>query len=208
MDDLGPSDAWRFLYPNAHQYSLSVHYSFSIIDYFFIDNKLFPCVKDISYSSIVISDHATLLMSLLFAGKLIVPPTWQLNLMADKSYVLSVSSQIKDFLTTNKTPGMAPTTIWEALQTNIRGFFISRSTYLNKTRKSRLLEISNRILDIDRSSPPTPELYKKRLDLQTEFNLLTTIKAENMLYRTKQSYFEFGDKPSRLLALQSRHQSS
>lgn len=214
LTDFALSDVWRFFNPNVRQYSFfsPVHHSFSRIDYFFIDNKLLPCVKSVSYGSIAISDHAPLLMNLLFAGRPAAPPIWRLNtrLIADKNYALSISSEINFFLEVNKTPGMAPSSIWEALKAKLRGIFISRSSYLNRTRKSRLLEISNAILDIDKSytSLPTPALYKKRLELQTEFNLLTTIKAENMLRRTRQSYFEFGDKPSRMLALQLRHQST
>ena len=64
------------------------------------------------------------------------------------------------------------------------------------------------ILDIDRqnASSPNPVLATKRLQLQTEFNLLSTSKAEHLLQRTRATYYEHGDRASRLLASQLRHQ--
>ena len=66
------------------------------------------------------------------------------------------------------------------------------------------------ILQFDRQhpSPLSPTLQTERLKLQTEFDLITTNKAEFMLRRTKCTYSEYGDRASRLLAFQFKHQSA
>lgn len=66
------------------------------------------------------------------------------------------------------------------------------------------------IRDIDRqyNRNPSPELLKRRLDLQTEFDLITTTDAERLLLRSRSSYYEHGDKASRLLAHQLRRQAA
>uniref|UniRef100_A0A8P4GNT1 Reverse transcriptase zinc-binding domain-containing protein n=1 Tax=Dicentrarchus labrax TaxID=13489 RepID=A0A8P4GNT1_DICLA len=72
--------------------------------------------------------------------------------------------------------------------------------------RSRQLELSQKLQEVDNSyaNCPDPLLYKKRLQLQTEFNLLTTHEAESQLLKSRQRFFESGDKAGKLLAQQAR----
>lgn len=56
-------------------------------------------------------------------------------------------------------------------------------------------ELIDAILSVDReySSSPNPELYAKRIKLQSDYDLLSTNKAEYLLRRTKGTYYEYGD---------------
>ncbi|KAF3833362.1 hypothetical protein F7725_027027 [Dissostichus mawsoni] len=47
-------------------------------------------------------------------------------------------------------------------------------------------------------------LYKERLRLQTEHNLLTTDEATRLILKSRHNVYEFGDKANKLLALQAR----
>ena len=214
LEDFAISDAWRFSFPTSHQYSFfsHVHHSYSRIDYFFIDQKLLSKIKSCSYESITISDHAPLLLTLLFPGKRFTLKTWRLNtlLLSDSDYTRYLSSDIGLFLETNSTPDISPCSVWEALKAYVRGRVISYSSFISKRRKSRLLELSTDILTVDKqyAVSPNPELYRKRITLQTEYNLLSTNQATQLLQKTRQTYFEFGDKPSKLLALQLRQRYS
>ncbi len=83
---------------------------------------------------------------------------------------------------------------------------VHRDTYMGykyKQRKQKLQDLVNSIVEIDRQllKNPTPELYAK-LELKTEFDLLSTKNAEFVLRRTKATYYEYGDKAGRLLASQ------
>lgn len=62
----GISDVWRFRDPGPRSCSFfsSVHQTYSHIDYFFLDNNLLPLTSSCEYHTIVISDHATLPMTL------------------------------------------------------------------------------------------------------------------------------------------------
>ena len=77
-------------------------------------------------------------------------------------------------------------------------------------KQQRQLELMEAILQIDRqhSTTANPTLQTERLKLQTEFDLISTNKAEFLLRRTKGTYYEYGNKASRLLARQLKHQSS
>lgn len=52
------------------------------------------------------------------------------------------------------------------------------------------------ILDVHRQQASTtgPDLTAKRLQLQTEFDLLSIERAEYLLQRTTPTYYEHGDK--------------
>ena len=214
LEDFAITDAWCFSFPTVRQYSLfsHVHHSYSRIDYFLIDQKLLSSIKSCSYESITISDHAPLLLTIYFSGKPSTQKTWRMNplLLRDDQYTHCLSCEIELFLDINSTPDMSPCSIWEAIKAYVRGWSISYSSFASKQRKSKLLELSTNILKIDKqyAASPDPKLYGKRLTLQTEFNLLSTNQAVQLLQKTKQTYFEFGDKPSKLLALQLRQQYS
>ncbi|KAF3840392.1 hypothetical protein F7725_019109, partial [Dissostichus mawsoni] len=49
--------------------------------------------------------------------------------------------------------------------------------------------------------------WSNRVELQTEFDLITTTDAERLLLRSRSTYYEHGDKASRLLAHQLRRQA-
>ena len=59
-------------------------------------------------------------------------------------------------------------------------------------------------IDTQYAAAPTPSLYDQRLKFQAEFDLLSTSKVESKLLKTKQRYFEMGDKVGKLLAHQAR----
>lgn len=51
---------------------------------------------------------------------------------------------------------------------------------------------------------PSPALYKEKLLLKREFENLSTSNAEEMVKKSRHTYYEFGDKSSHLLAHQLR----
>lgn len=87
---------------------------------------------------------------------------------------------------------------------------ISFNAYWTKARKLKQQKLVDKILEIDRlnARSPNPVLETQRLKLQTEFDLLTTNKAEFLLKRTRATYYEHGDRAGRLLASQLRHQTA
>lgn len=92
----------------------------------------------------------------------------------------------------------------------IRGEIISYSPHSNKQRKQTQQDLIDAIREIDRQSAsfPTPELYAVRLKYQTEFDLLSTNRAEYLIIRTKGTYNEYDEKASPLLALHFRCQAA
>lgn len=72
----------------------------------------------------------------------------------------------------------------------IRGQIISYSAHIKKAQNERLEKINKVILQPDRTlaHSPSPDLFKQRLTLQTEFNRLSTKHAKNLINKSKHTY--------------------
>ena len=137
---------------------------------------------------------------------------WRLNtcLLLNDNFVNFVSQQIDFFVSLNKTPEVSASVLWEALKAYIRGEIISYTGYEKKLRKEKLTKLTQRISELDRlyATHKTPELYKERLCLQAEFDVLTTQRTTELLLQTRSQFYEHGDKASKLLAHRLRQESS
>lgn len=167
-------------------------------------------MKSTEYSAIAVSDHAPHILDLALLP--VTTKQWKFNtgLLAKDEFCNYISKKIGVFLDSNKTESTSPSLLWETLKAVIRGDIISYSTHLARKNKQKQQELIDAILSVDReySSSPNPELYAKRIKLQSDYDLLSTNKAEYLLRRTKGTYYEYGDKASRLLALQLKRQSA
>lgn len=197
MDQIGCVDPWRSPFPQGRAFSFfsPVHHSYSRIDYFFIDRTILSLVTKIEYSTIIESDHAPVLLDVTFppvsAGR---PPF--ANLYLKKLIFLD-----------NKNDNISPSLLWETLKVVIRGEIISYSARINKMQKlkqEQLLKSLNAV-DAQYSVFPTPELYRRKLDLQTQYNLLSAAKTERLLLKSLGYVYEHGEKlKSRSVAQQIR----
>src|SRR4029434_3550329 len=102
------------------------------------------------------------------------------GLLANADFCHFVSTNIDVFFETNRSDQVSPSLLWETLKAFIRGGIIFFSAHLTKNRRLKQQELLDAILDIDRQQASTinPDLTTKRLQLQTEFDLLSTGKAE------------------------------
>ncbi len=81
MEEYGASDPWRFLNPQSKRFSFfsPVYPTFSRINFFLLDNKLYSQVRAVSYNAIVVSDHAPVTLELSFPDKPNSRCPWRLN---------------------------------------------------------------------------------------------------------------------------------
>uniref|UniRef100_A0A3B1IT35 Reverse transcriptase domain-containing protein n=1 Tax=Astyanax mexicanus TaxID=7994 RepID=A0A3B1IT35_ASTMX len=214
MNQNGLVDPWRYRNPSVKKFSFfsQVHCSYSRIDYFFIDSALNSFVISSDYLGIVISDHSPLLLDIKFSTHKSSPPLWRFNplLLADKEFCKIISNSIDDFLFFNQNDSSSYSLLWETLKCYLRGQIISYSAFSSKMINSRLNELTIEISSLDQryALNPSPELLKRRLDLQAEFDLMSTKDAESLILRSRGTYYEHGDKASRLLAHQLRRQAA
>ena len=214
LDAYGLADVWRFRNPSSRKYSFfsNVHKTYSRIDYLFLDKKLLPFTTDCDYKAIVISDHSPLTLSLQIPNVNCNYRPWRLNtmLLAEEEFTNYIRSQIDIFVSINQTPEVSHSTVWESLKAYLRGQIISYCAKRKKETTKRLTELADQIviLDATYSINPSPTLYKHRLQLQSEYNLLSTKQAEYLLSKSRSYSYEHGEKMGRLLAQQLRQRTA
>lgn len=148
------------------------------MDYFFMDKRLIPHVHSCTYQGIVISDHAPVVMSLSLPDIPQPIRRWRFNssLLSDSKFVKFIEERITFFLETNNTSNVSGLMVWDALKAYLREQIISFTANKKSHSEKERLVLASEILDIDNqyALTQTPELYNKRLELQTKFDLLTT----------------------------------
>lgn len=171
-----------------------------------------PFEKKVEYSSITESDHAPVVLDIAFPLYQPERPSWKLdrNLLADESLCNVISQKIDDFINLNQKDDISPSLLWETLKVVIRGEIISYSAKINKMKRIKHEELIKDIAVVDAqySVSPSPELYKRKLDIQTQYNLLSTEKTERLLLKARGCVYEHGDKAGRLLAHQLKLRSA
>ena len=106
----------------------------------------------------------------------------------------------------NDTGEVDDSTLWEAMKAVIRGHIISYEAAEKRKSKERLTEIDNQLADMEvlYRGGNKPELLKKITALRYEYNTILSKNVSHLLVQIRQKYFEFGDKPRRLLSRQLR----
>uniref|UniRef100_A0A3B5RAA6 Reverse transcriptase domain-containing protein n=1 Tax=Xiphophorus maculatus TaxID=8083 RepID=A0A3B5RAA6_XIPMA len=214
MSEFNVHDAWRFLHPSQKVYSFfsPVHHTFTRIDFFLIDNRLLSSLTGCKYDAIVLSDHAPVSISIRFDSHPIERPPWRLGtrLLSNEKFVSFVARQIDFFIENNRGPEVSASLLWETLKAFIRGEIISYVKYENKLRRERINTLTRHISQIDNlyAISPSPTLYKDRLVLQAEFDVLMTQHTTELLLQSGAQFYEHGDKAGKLLAHQIRRVSA
>lgn len=208
LDNYGATEIWRYLHPNKREYSFfsHSHHTFSRIDYFLVDNQLIPFARSCDYQSIVISDHAPVVLSMTLPDLPFVEKHWRFNstLLSNNDFVKFMEEQITLFFDINTSSETSSLTIWDALKAYLRGQIISFTATMRKRAQTERLELCNQIKEIDQKYAhiKNPELYKKRVELQTRFDLLSTHSVERQLLRSRSLFYVHGDKSGKMLANQ------
>lgn len=105
---------------------------------------------------------------------------------------------------------MSPLTVWESMKAYLRGQIISYSAQQRKLHNRKLEQLANDILKLDSilATAPTNDLFKQRMTLQTDFNLLSTRQIENLINKTQSKIYECGEKTGKILAHQLRQKTA
>lgn len=86
----------------------------------------------------------------------------------------------------------------------MRGQVISFMAKKKKDSQSKQVELERQIADLDarNAQSPSPDLYKERLKLKSEHDLLTSHRIEYLLLKNQSTTYEHGDRAGEILARQ------
>lgn len=208
MRNMNICDAWRTLNPSGREYSFHshVHNSYSRIDYFLVDGKMLPLIRNATYHNIIISDHCPVTCSFVFNNPTKTYRNWRFDpqLLNDLKFKQYINSQMSLFFDTNDNAETSPDILWETFKAYIRGSIISYQASRNKRNKLEQLNLEKRIHDLDVNNAMAPSLdkYNTICALKYKLNQILTSNINRTLTFVRQNYFEFGDKPHKLLARQ------
>uniref|UniRef100_A0A096M8X1 Uncharacterized protein n=1 Tax=Poecilia formosa TaxID=48698 RepID=A0A096M8X1_POEFO len=139
---------------------------------------------------------------------------WRFNtsLLSDSKFYKFITDAIEDFIAINDSDSepISRALLWESLKAYLRGQIISYSAHVRKLRRSSIQKLTSELELVDQqlATIPSDSLSKRRLVLQTELDLIITNEAERLLLHSRARYYEYGDKPSRLLAHLLRRQAA
>lgn len=203
-------DIWRLMHPTDRDYTFHshVHNVYTRIDFFLVDNNLISNILNSKIHDILISDHAPVSFEVVFDQTSFTRPLWRMDpqLIDDPKFIDFMSLQLEIFFNSNDKPETSSGLLWETLKAFIRGCVISYQGSRNKLYKTKLTGLANQIhqLDIENALNPSLDTYKKILQLRYEYNNIVSTKINRTFHFIKQKYFEFGERPHKLLARQLR----
>ena len=108
---------WRTLNPQTREYSYYSprHRSYSCIDFFLVNHSILHRITETTISTITISDHAPVNITLATDDKQHTAPRWRFNntLLKNLNFIEYFEKEWKSFLEYNDTPGTSSCNLWE-----------------------------------------------------------------------------------------------
>ncbi len=202
-------DIWRFKNKTKKEYSFYSHRhnNYSRIDYFFVPKAKDYLIELCDYLPRILSDHAPLLISVHQSPELPSCKLWRFSnhLLNNPEALNFINNNIDNFMITNKNSASSGI-IWEAMKAFLRGQIISYSSSKKKQyqKQSQLLEKEISTMERQHSKTKDAQLFQQLQSKKLEYNILSSKEAENALLRSRQRYYEHGDKIGKVLAWQIR----
>uniref|UniRef100_H3AVN3 Endonuclease/exonuclease/phosphatase domain-containing protein n=1 Tax=Latimeria chalumnae TaxID=7897 RepID=H3AVN3_LATCH len=200
----GTNKAIHPLITRDYTFFLHRHNSYSRLDYFLISRSLVgdTFATDIEVRSI--SDHAPITSTHSGVCGLETSKSWHLNvsLLRLPEVQLLIKEIIADFFICNLRENSDIGLLWDTLKAVLRGRLISFATNRKRNRQKRTVELEQEIKDKELALKLnfSLESFHALQFLKYEYNKIISQNVEFALFRVRQSYFEAGEKASKLLA--------
>lgn len=211
----GMIDVWRELNPLVRDYTFfsNVYKSYSRIDYFFIPKKYLYMIKKCSISPIVLSDHAKINLSVNMNINILRANNWKFNisLLSDDDFKMKMRNWINNYIQDNNNNNfISPDIIWEAAKATFRGQIISFASFKKKQLEKHRVELENEVEQCERAHKniSSEENFRYLTLAKTKLNFEYTRQISDNMFRVRQKHYEYGNKPSKLLAHQLKKEQA
>lgn len=127
---------------------------------------------------------------------------WRLNptLLKKADFCKFIREHIKLFCETNCPSSPSSFVLWDTLKAYLRGQIISFRKGLSRNRRVRKRNSFQQSRD--------KKIYRLLVNKKLKYNMLSTHRAEKNILRTKQRYYELGEKPHKVLSWQLKAEES
>lgn len=111
---------------------------------------------------------------------------------------------IKNYIEENSNPNTNPNIIWEAAKATLRGLIISYSSFRKREEIAQTKELEKEIERCKalRKAAATEDNWKQLTAARAKLNITTSNVIMQKMNYVRQKHYEFGNKPSKLLAHQ------
>lgn len=199
-------DIWRELHPKDKDYTLysHSHNSYSRLDYFFIPSECIHRVSSCHVGPIVLSDHGSVYLVIDISISIQKSTYWKLNtsFLSNTNFHSFFKRKIIQDWQDNQNSPVSPAMKWDAAKATMRGHFIAYASLMKKlrTQKRKELEAEVNYLEKQHKTFPNQDNWILLNNARAKLNLDHTEHVKKLLFFSKQHYYEFGNKPSRLLS--------
>lgn len=206
--DAGLVDVWREFNPTIKDYSFysTRHKTYSRLDYFLLPQDQLSFVTSCTIGSILISDHSPVYLTLAIGHQKQQTKYWRFNssLLSNTEACLKIRQWISQYRQENSDSPVSNAVMWDAAKAVIRGHLISYTSARKKAANERASQLQKELTTLEQShkQAPTEDNLRKLNAVKTDLNLIQTEQVKKLLFFTRQRYYEYGNKPSRLLAYQ------
>lgn len=210
--DSGLIDVWRQLNPKVKDYTFysHPHNSYSRLDYFFLPKIFLHAVQSCHIDTIALSDHAAVRLQIDPAFSIPRSSNWRFNasLLNSDPFSYFVSDSLSQFWLDNRDSPVSSDMIWDAAKATLRGHLISYTSHLIlpilRVKDSNRKRLENEVTRLEQIQIQFPNVVnlKALVNARIKLNMDHTSHIQKLLLFTKQKYYKFGNKSSRLLAYQ------
>ncbi|KAF7641888.1 hypothetical protein LDENG_00269250 [Lucifuga dentata] len=204
--DLGLVDIWRELHPAIKDYTFysTPHKSYSRLDYVFLPSGFINCVRSCEIGSIVLSDHSPVYIEISGLSSLRTP-YWRFNSsLLYENFCSFIKEKIFQYWQDNGLSPASNATKWEAAKATLRGYIISYTAWRKKLKDQnrKTLEEDVKQLEQLHKGAPTYNNWNLLISAKTKLNMEYSDHVQKLLSFSRQKFYQYGNKPSWLLAYQ------
>ena len=205
-EELGYVDVWRALHTadKAYTFFSAPHGCQTRIDYFFLSGLSLHRALSCSIGSILISDHAEVVLELSIKGLNSGVSYWRLNtsVLKDQTFITLFTTEFGYFLTINTQSTDNSALVWETAKAFARGLIISFSASKKRQKSEKQTKLMAELKAKEEAylSAPSPTIMAEINAIKTTLDNVLTQNEEVKLRFVRQKMYEHGDKPGKYLA--------
>ena len=215
MDETDLVDIWRHSHPDDFKFSWKRRNPapgiYCRLDFFLVS---FGIVDRIDLSDIVpgfMSDHSAPVISLSTLVNKRGRGFWKLNCshLNDEDYRNLIRDTITD--TVNNNQGSNPQLLWDTVKCQIRGVSIQFSARKKKSKENLIKIFEKRIYDLEQRNDTynDMDIEEQLRETKAEFNKLIEEKTKGAMIRSKATWCEEGERPTKyFLNLEKRNSNN
>ena len=169
-------------------------------------------IKECEISPIVLSDHARVCLTIQIEGNkpFFKKLRFDNSLIQDERFKSNMRTWIINYIRENNDPLIDPNTIWEAAKASFRGLIISYGSFKNRVKRMQTQELERELKRCEalHKATPTEDNWRQLIVARAKINLNMSNEITTQMNYVRQKHYEFGNKPSKLLAHQLKKEQT